>query len=93
MRNYNGKENEKEIIYMYAVVCHFVVNCNLPGSSVHGTSQVRILGWVAIPFSRGSSQPRDQTRVSSISSIDRHILCHQHRHISSFLFIHLLMGT
>ena len=67
MRNYNGKENEKEIIYMYAVVCHFVVNCNLPGSSVHGTSQVRILGWVAIPFSRGSSRPRDQTQVSCIA--------------------------
>ena len=31
------------------------------GSSVHGISQARILEWVAIPFSRGSSQPRDQT--------------------------------
>ena len=30
-----------------------------PGSSVHGTFQARILEWVAIPFSRGSSQPRD----------------------------------
>jgi len=35
-----------------------------PGSSVHGILQVRILEWVAIPFSRESSQPRDQTRVS-----------------------------
>ena len=34
------------------------------GSSIHGTSQVRILGWVAISLSRGSSQPRDQTCVS-----------------------------
>ena len=35
-----------------------------PGSSVHGTSQARILEWVAAPFSRGSSQPRDWTWVS-----------------------------
>ena len=35
------------------------VDCNLPGSSVHGILQARILEWVAIPFSRGSSQPRD----------------------------------
>ena len=34
--------------------------------TVHGILQARILEWVAIPFSRGSSQPRDQTQVSSI---------------------------
>ena len=39
-------------------------NCSPPGSSVHGISQARILEWVAISFSRGSSQPRDQTCVS-----------------------------
>ena len=33
---------------------------------VHGILQARILGWVAVPFLRGSSQPRDQTLVSSI---------------------------
>ena len=33
------------------------------GSSVHGILQARILEWVAIPFSRGSSQPRDQTQI------------------------------
>ena len=37
---------------------------SLPGSSVRGIFQARILEWVAISFSRGSSQPRDQTRVS-----------------------------
>ena len=36
----------------------------LPGSSVHGILQARILEWIAIPFSRGSSWPRDQTQVS-----------------------------
>ena len=38
-----------------------------PGSSVHGISQARILEWVAISFSRGSSQPRDQIWVSCIA--------------------------
>ena len=37
-----------------------------PGSSVHGIFQARILEWVAISSSRGSSRPRDQTRVSCI---------------------------
>ena len=39
---------------------------SLPGSSIHGISQARILEWVAISFSRGSSQPRDQICVSCI---------------------------
>ena len=38
-----------------------------PGSSIHGILQARILEWVAISFSRGSSQPRDQTQVSCIA--------------------------
>ena len=42
-------------------------DCSLPGSCVHGILQARILEWVAIPFSRGSSWPRDQTWVSSIA--------------------------
>ena len=42
------------------------MDCSPPGSSVHGILQARILKWVAISFSRGSSQPRDQTQVSRI---------------------------
>ena len=38
-----------------------------PGSSVHGILQARILEWPAMPSSRGSSQPRDQTQVSFIA--------------------------
>ena len=38
-----------------------------PGSVVHGIFQARILEWAAISFSRGSSQPRDRTRVSCIA--------------------------
>ena len=40
---------------------------SLPGSSVHGVFQARVLEWVAISFSRGSSRPRDRTRVSHIA--------------------------
>ena len=43
-----------------------VADCSLPGSSVHGISQARILGWVAISSSGGSSPPRDRIHVSSI---------------------------
>ena len=50
-----------------------------PGSSVHGLSQdfpVFLLEWVAMPSSRGSSQPREGTRVSYISCIRRQVLYH-----------------
>ena len=40
------------------------MDCGPLGSSVHGISQARILEWVAMSYFRGSSQPRDQTRVS-----------------------------
>ena len=52
------------------------VDCSLPGSSVHGISQARILEWVAISFSRGSSRPRDRTCVSWVPYIPRWILYH-----------------
>ena len=44
-----------------------LIDCSPPGSSVHGILQARILEWVAISFSRGSSQPRDRTRLSHIA--------------------------
>ena len=45
-----------------------------PASSVHGIPQARILEWIAIPFSRGSSPPKGQTRVSCASCIGRQVL-------------------
>ena len=45
------------------------MNCSPPGSSVHGILQTRILEWVAMPSSRASSPPRDQTRISCGSCI------------------------
>ena len=49
-------------------------NCSPPGSSVYGIFQSRILAWVAISYSKGSSQPRDPTCVFYVSCIGRQIL-------------------
>ena len=43
------------------------MDCSLSGSSVHGIFQARVLEWIAISFSRGSSRPRNRTRVSRIA--------------------------
>ena len=64
----HGQQSQKYSIYV-CVSCSVVSNSlwsHLPGSSVHGILQARILEWVAIPFSRVSSRPRDQTPVSCI---------------------------
>ena len=52
------------------------MDCSPPGSSVHGILQARTLEWVAMPSSRGSSWPRDQTRAPHVSCIGRRILYH-----------------
>ena len=52
------------------------LDCSLWGPSVHVIFQARILEWVAIPFSRGSSWPTDRTQVSCISCNGRWILYH-----------------
>ena len=52
------------------------MDCSPTGSSVHGIFQARILGWVAMPSSRGSSQPRDWTCISYISSIAGRFFTH-----------------
>ena len=77
---------------------------SLPGTSGYGISQARILEWVAISSSRGSSQPRDWTHISCVSWIGRQIftaeppgreasvcvyVCVYHM----FLSIHLVMDT
>ena len=53
------------------------MDCSLTGSSVHEILQVRILEWVAISFSRGSSRPRDQTLTFYIYGIGRQVLYHK----------------
>ena len=66
-----------------------LVDCIPPGSSVHGILQARILEWVAMPSSRGSSQPRGQTCVSCFSCIGRQVLYHQ-RHLGSPIIKYIL---
>ena len=64
--------------HIYALVCVCEVtqscptlcdpmDCSLLGSSLHGILQARVLEWVAISFSRGSSRPMDRTQVSRIA--------------------------
>ena len=69
------------------------VDWSLPGSSVYGISQARILEWVAISSSRGSSQPRNQTRISCVSCIGRRILYHWSTREAMFIIILLLMAS
>ena len=88
-------------IYVHVYVCVYVhmhksvqscpTLCNpaysLPDSSVHGILQTRILEWVAIASSRGSSCPRDQTYVCYVSCIERQVCYHQRQRGRS---IHIL---
>ena len=56
-------KSESEVAQSCPTLCD-TMDCSLPGSSVHGIFQARILEWVAISFSRRLSQPRDRTWVS-----------------------------
>ena len=62
-----------------------LIDCSPPGSSVHGSLQPRKLEWVAMPPSRGSSQPRDSTHVSYVPCVGRQILSFFWR-LTCFLF-------
>ena len=65
-----GRRNKIDAAHQFAQWCPTLcdpVDCSLPGSSLHGILQARVLEWVAIPFSRESSWPRDWTQVSLIS--------------------------
>ena len=65
-RKGGGKESESEVAQL-CLTLSCPMDCSLPGSSVHGIFQARVLEWAAISFSRGSSQPRDRTWVSFIA--------------------------
>ena len=49
----------------------YPMDCSPPGSSVHWILQARIMEWVAMPSSSGSSQPTDQIHISYVSCIGR----------------------
>ena len=69
----NSTPTPWEVVY-HVLSCSVVsdslrpMDCSLPDSSVHGILQLKILEWVAIRFSRGSSLPRNPTQVSCIAS-------------------------
>ena len=68
-------KSEREVAQACPTLC-YPVDRSLPGSSIHGILQARVLEWVAIFFSRRSSQPRDRTPVSHIPG-RRYNLSHQ----------------
>ena len=61
------KVKSKNEVTQSCPTLHDRMDCSLPGSSAHGIFQARVLEWVAMPSSRGSSLPRDRTWVSSIA--------------------------
>ena len=76
--NVNIYKEVNIVIWQICVCCaqslsHVRLFVTPPGSSVHGIFQARILGWVAISYSRGSAWPRNQTHISCISCIGRQI--------------------
>ena len=62
----NCHQSESEVAHSCPTLCD-PMDCSQPGSSVHGILQARVLKWVAISFSRGSSRIRDQTQLSRIA--------------------------
>ena len=62
----NLKKSESEVSQSCPTLCD-PMDCSLPGFSIHGIFQARVPDWVALSFSRGSSQPRDRTWVSCIA--------------------------
>ena len=72
--NCQKKISKLLIFYVHLVTQSCLTHCNIlgcspPASSVHGIFQARILEWVVISSSRGSSRSRDQTRISCVSCI------------------------
>ena len=71
--------NASVSVYLAAQSCLALcgpMSCSPPGYSDHGIFQARILAWVAISYSRGSSRPGARTHVSHISYFGRWILHH-----------------
>ena len=64
--SHSNGESESEVAQLSPTLCNPTV-CSLPGSSIHGIFQTRVLEWGVISFSRGSSWPWDWTRVSCIA--------------------------
>ena len=79
-----ASESESEVAQSCLTLCN-PVDYNLPGSSVHGILQARVLEWVAISFSRGSSPPRDQTQVSHLGGRRFNLWATREAHVKLWL--------
>ena len=103
---FSNDKSESEVTQSYPTL-RDPVDCSLPGSSVHRILQARILEWVAISFSRGSSWPRDRTQVSRIAGRcfnlwatreaqqkgNKYLMCSGHAHLMFALgFIQVIMN-
>ena len=64
-----------KLLQLFLTLCD-PIDCSAPNPSVHGILQARILEWIAMPFSRGSSQPRGKTCISYVSCIGKWVLYH-----------------
>ena len=82
----------KVLVTQSCLTLYHPVECSPPGSSVHGILWAGILEWVAMPFSRGSSQPRDQTWVSRICRQNLDQLSHNESP-SKEVFVEYLLYT
>ena len=89
-----GWDTAETLSTSFTMICHQVkslsrvwlcdpMDCSSPSSSIHGIFQARVLEWVAISFSRGSSWPRDRTQVSCIAGWRFTIWATREAHISS----------
>ena len=79
---WEGPLEEGMTIHSSILAWRILMDCSLPGSSVYGILQARILEWIVMPSSRGSFLPRDPTDVSYVSHMGRRVLYHYH-HLGS----------
>ena len=87
-------ESESEVAQSCPTLCNPMC-CSLPGSSIHRIFQARVLEWVAISFSRGSSRPRDQTATFLLTNLlapALHPLFVAHGHFLPH-YIHYIIGA
>ena len=71
-------------------LCH-LMDYSPPGSSVHGIIQASILEWVAMPSSKGSSQPKDPTQVSHIAGEFFTVWATREVHIYVYMYVNVYM--
>ena len=80
--NLNTHMKVKVLVTQSCLTLCDLMDCSPPGSSVHGILQARILEWVAVSSSRGSSRPGDRICVSYVSCVGRWVFYHK-RHLGS----------